>query len=515
MNNLPTSPTAIDDGGATRQLQSPYDRHSKLPNPKLAYDDPSTVPKVVDPSENYNGNDSDPTDEDPVVDNNDNDDAVDNDDDDDNDDNDDAVDNDDNDDDDDDAVPTLPSVDYNDDDAIDPPTSAPSGVDVDNSEGNSSDVGGLEGGTIVTCDYTAGGVFVGGVGGRNDIEADARVLTSVIAYDYEIDSDPPRVDILGMGGESTELALNLILDREVVPEIEEEVTKCVVEKLFEECNDKDRGEGESPRRQMTSTAHLEKMHRDLAIVGVGKDQDDQLEFFGSCMPAVPDHLCDIVNGEMKLFHTDASTIEQEKIDALVAIKKCLESDQLLETIQANHGDIKDIRFKPIGEDVPGDGRIEKPIGGTPPEPMSATPFIAVGASMLVILALLVGYRRYAADDEEDEEENSDEESNLENDDIYVDKEVPGAVGLSDSSKPPALNFDKLTVQDMQDSVFTPAGDQSTAMTFDSTEIASKTPNASTFQPTDTNLLDIPESESGLDLLNTNTGSMDFGSGTLA
>ena len=137
--------------------------------------------------------------------------------------------------------------------------------------------------------------------------------------------------------------------------------------------------------------------------------------------------------------------------------------------------------------------------------------------MLVILALLVGYRRYAADDE-DEEENSDEESNLENDDIDaadMDKEVPDAVGLSETSKSPALNFDKLTEQDMQDSVFTPAGDQSTALTFDSTEIASKTPNASTFQPTDTNLLDIPESESGLDLLNTNTGSMDFGSGTLA
>ena len=496
MNNLPTSPTAIDDSRATRQLQSPYGRHSKLPNPKLAYDDPSTVPKVVDPSENYNGNDSDPTDEEPVVDNNDNDEAVY--------------------DDDDDAVPTEPSENYNDDDATDPPTSAPTGDDADNNEGNSSDVGRLEGGTIViTCDYTSGGVFVGGVGGRNDIEADAKVLTSVIPYDYEIDSNPPRVDILGMGDESTELALNLILNREVVPEIEEEVTKCVVAELFEECNDEDEDEGGVSRRQMT--AHVDEEHRTLAIVGVGKEQDDQLEFFGSCMPSVPDHLCDIVNGEMKLFHTDASTIEQEKIDALVVIKKCLESDELLETIQANHRDIKEIRFKPVGEDVPGDGRIEKPIGGTPPEPMSATPFIAVGASMLVILALLIGYRRYAADDEEDEEENSDEESNLENDDIDVadmDKEVPGAVGLGDSSKAPALNFDELTEQDMQESIFTPAGDQSTALTFDSTEIASKTPNASTFQPTDTNLLDIPESESGLDLLNTNTGSMDFGSGTM-
>ena len=464
MNNLPKSPTAIDDGTrrAARQLQSPYDRHSKLPSPKLAYDDLNTLPKVADPSENYNGNNS--TEEDPVVVDNENDDAVDN---------------------------------------------------ADNSEGISSDAGGLEGRTIV-CDYTSGGVFVGGVGGRNDIEADARVLTSVVAYDYEIDSNPSRVDILGMGDESTELALDLIIDREVVPEIEEEVTNCVVEELFVECNDEDEGEDKS-RHLMMSTAYFEKIHRDLAIVGVGKDQDDQLEFFGSCMPSVPDHLCDIVNGEMKLFHTNASTIEQENIDALVAIKKCLESDELLETIQANRGDITDIRFKPVGEDIPGDGRIENSIGGTPPEPMSAAPFIAVGASMLVILALLVGYRRYAAHDEEGEEENSDEESNMENDDIDAtdkDKEVPDAVGLGGGSKSPAFNFDKLTEQDMQDSDFTPAGDQNTALTFDSTEIASKMPNASTFQPTDANLLDIPESESGLDLLDTNTGSMDFGSGPL-
>ena len=256
MNNLPTSATAIDDESrpsSTRQLQSPYDRHAKLPSPKLAYDDLSTVPKVVDPSENYNGGSSDPTDEEPIVDNNDNDDAVD----------------------DDDAIPTLPSVDYNDDDdatnpptaaPTDVPTSAPTGVDADNNEGNSSDVGGLEGGTIVMCDYTSGGVFVGGVGGRNDIEADAKVLTSVVAYDYEIDSNPPRVDILGMGDESTELALNLILNREVVPEIEEEVTRCVLAELFEECNDKDEDEDGASRRQMT--AYIDSKHRNLAIVGV-------------------------------------------------------------------------------------------------------------------------------------------------------------------------------------------------------------------------------------------------------
>ena len=71
MDDLPLSPTAIDDG--RRQLQdNPSDRHNKQPNPKLAYNDPITLPKVVDPSENYGGDDSDPTDEDPVIDNNDN-----------------------------------------------------------------------------------------------------------------------------------------------------------------------------------------------------------------------------------------------------------------------------------------------------------------------------------------------------------------------------------------------------------------------------------------------------------
>lgn len=438
MDDLPLSPTAIDDG--RRQLQdNPSDRHNKQPNPKLAYDDPITLPKVVDPSENYGGDDSDPTDEDPVIDNNDN--------------------------------------------TKDDEDSA------DGGRGGSNDSN-----DIVICQYTSGGVFVGGAGGRNDIEADVKVLASVVAYDYEIDSSPPRVDILGIGAESTALAMDLILDRDVVPQIEKKVTKCVVKELFGEC------EQNGSRRHMTS--YLEDEDRNLAIVGVGKEQEDQLEYFGSCEATNPNHLCDIINGEMKLFHDDASTVEQEKIDALLSIKKCLESDELLESVQIKHDDIKDIRFKAVGEDIPGNERIEQPIEGTPAKPMSAAPFIAMGASVMLIIAFLVGYRRYMANDEEEKEEDSDEESNPGGEGIddaaNIEKNVhvPGAVGLGESAKPPALNFDQLTEEDVQSSV------------------SSKTPNASAFQPAHTNLLDIPESESGLDLLNTNTGSMDFGSSVM-
>jgi len=479
-----------------RELQSPYDRHIKHPEPKLAYNDPSTLPKVVDPSENYaDDNKEDPSDEDPVIDNNDGNENT--------------------------ELPKLAPTAAPTAAPVSSPTSSPTDVPVvedgDADQGDSKDGGrggsndgrgGSNDYVAVDCQFTAGGLFVG-IG--DNVDEQARIST-VLTYDYEIDTDPPRTTVLGMGDESTALAMDLILDQVIVPQIEGEVTDCVFAQLFEQC---DNGSGASRRLSASNDARVlsPEQRRKLALVGISKSEDDQLVYFGSCQPADSSHLCDIVNGEMTLFHDDAATVEEEKDAALLAIKKCLESDELLEDIQGLHPEVMDIRFKPSGSDISGLGRTDTPIGtSVDSRSLNSTPIIAIAATTVIVVAFLLAYRRLSGSGGKEEEEDSDDDSNavdIEMDAADIANDVPGGAGLS---KPPALDFDAISEKDVKDSSFTPnsVNDQSTSMTFDSSDISgSRTPNVSSFQPHDNNLLDIPENDSELDLLP--SGSMDFGS----
>ena len=197
-------------------------------------------------------------------------------------------------------------------------------------------------------------------------------------------------------------------------------------------------------------------------------------------------------------------MEVEKDFTLLAIKQCLEGDELLEDIQTLHPIVEDIRFNPIGSDVQGGGRIDEPIETVPVDSLNSTPFIIAGGVIALFILILAAYKRSNDEDYEDED--------VSDDDYSLDAEVDIADAAKEAA---ALDFDQFSEKDVKDSIFTPTStnDQSTTMTFDASDISgvSKTPNVSSiFQPTDNDLAKITEVNDELDLLP--KGSMDFGSG---